>query len=144
MCEYIYMCVCVCVCVCVCMLLCLVTQLCPTLANPMNCSPPGSSVHGCSPGKNIDQTQVSYIAGRFFTIWAAREAHIYIGAQRVKDLPANAGQSEDVGLIPGSGRSPGEGKGSPLQYFYLENPVDREACGGYSPQDARVGHDWSD
>ena len=71
-------------------------------ANPMNCSPPGCSVHGCSPGKNIDQTQVSYIAGRFFTIWATREAHIYIGAQWVKNLPANAGQSEDMGFISGS------------------------------------------
>ena len=32
--------------------LCLVTQLCPTLCNPMDCSPPVSSVHGDSPGKN--------------------------------------------------------------------------------------------
>ena len=32
--------------------LCLVAQLCPTLPNPMDCSPPGSSVHGDSPGKN--------------------------------------------------------------------------------------------
>ena len=31
---------------------CLVTQLCPTLCDPMDCSPPGSSVHGDSPGKN--------------------------------------------------------------------------------------------
>ena len=36
----------------------------------------------------------------------------------------NAG---DPGLIPGSGRSPGEGNGTPLQYYCLENPVDREA-----------------
>ena len=33
-------------------LLCLVTQLCLTLSNPMDCSPPGSSVYGDSPGKN--------------------------------------------------------------------------------------------
>ena len=42
-------CVCVYICVCVCVyvyMLCLVTQLCPTLCNPMDCSPPGSSVHG--------------------------------------------------------------------------------------------------
>ena len=39
----------------------------------------------------------------------------------VKNLPANA---EDVGLIPGSGRSPGEGKGYPLQYSGLENSMD--------------------
>ena len=40
----------------------------------------------------------------------------------VKNLPANAG---DAGLIPRSGRSPGEGNGNPLQYSCLENPVDR-------------------
>ena len=44
----------------------------------------------------------------------------------VKNPPANAG---DVGLISGSGRSPGEGNGSPLQYSCLENPMDRGACG---------------
>ena len=31
-----------------------------------------------------------------------------------------------MGLIPGSGRSPGEGNGNPLQYSWLENPTDRE------------------
>ena len=39
--------------ICVCMCVCLVTQLCPTLCNPMDCSLPGSSVPGDSPGKNI-------------------------------------------------------------------------------------------
>ena len=39
----------------------------------------------------------------------------------VKNLPANAG---DVGLIPGLRRSPGEGKGYPLQYSGLENSMD--------------------
>ena len=33
----------------------------------------------------------------------------------------------DLGLIPGSGRSPGEGNGNPFQYYCLENPMDREA-----------------
>ena len=33
-----------------------------------------------------------------------------------------------MGLIPGSGRSPGEGNGNPLQYSCLENSLDREAC----------------
>ena len=66
-----------------------VTQLCPTLCDPMDCSPPGSSVHGDSPGKNPewvampssressqprDQTQVFIIVGGFFTVWATREA----------------------------------------------------------------------
>ena len=38
----------------------------------------------------------------------------------VKDLPANAGSLRDVGSIPGSGRSPVEGNGNPLQYSGLE------------------------
>ena len=42
----------------------------------------------------------------------------------VKNLPANAG---DAGLIPGLGRYSGEGNGNPLQYSFLENPMDRGA-----------------
>ena len=45
-------------------------------------------------------------------------------AQMVKHLPANAG---DPGSIPGSGKSPGEGNGNPLQNSCLENPMDRGA-----------------
>ena len=45
----------------------------------------------------------------------------------VNNPPANAGDGTDVGLIPGSGRSPGEGHGNSLQYSCLENPMDREA-----------------
>ena len=39
----------------------------------------------------------------------------------------------DLGLIPGSGRFPGEGNGYPLQYSCLQNSMDRGAWGGYSP-----------
>ena len=46
------------------------------------------------------------------------------GGSVVKNALANAG---DVGLIPGSGRSPGEGNGNPLQYSCLGNPMDRGA-----------------
>ena len=45
----------------------------------------------------------------------------------VKNLPANAGDARNVGLIPGSGRSLGGGNGNPLQYSCLENPMDRGA-----------------
>ena len=45
----------------------------------------------------------------------------------VKNLPAIAGDARDSGSIPGSGRCPGGGHGSPLQYFCLENPMDRGA-----------------
>ena len=42
-------------------------------------------------------------------------------------MPANARDKRDVGSIPGSGRSPGEGNGNLLQYSCLENPTDRGA-----------------
>ena len=54
-------------------------------------------------------------------------------AQWVKNLPAmNAGATGDVGSVPGVGRSPGEGNGSPLQYSCLKNPMDRGAWRPYS------------
>ena len=43
------------------------------------------------------------------------------------NLPANAGDTRDTGLIPGSGISSGEGNGNPLQYSCLGNPMDRRA-----------------
>ena len=43
----------------------------------------------------------------------------------VKNLPANAGDARDAGLIPGSGRSPGVGNDNTLQYSCLENSMDR-------------------
>ena len=43
----------------------------------------------------------------------------------VKNSPANAGHTRDMGSIPGSRRSPGGGHGNPLQYSCLENPMDR-------------------
>ena len=67
----------------------LVAVLCPTLYDPMNCSPPGSSVHGILQARTLewvaipfsrgsspprDQTQVSCITGGFFHVWATREA----------------------------------------------------------------------
>ena len=43
----------------------------------------------------------------------------------VKNPLADAGDAGEVGLFPGSGRSPGVGNGNPLQYSYLGNPMDR-------------------
>ena len=75
-----------------------VTQSCPTLCDPMDCSPPGSSVHGIFQARVLE--------------W---------GAIAFSD---NAGYS---GSVPGWGRSPGEGNGNPLQYSCLENPTDERA-----------------
>ena len=66
----------------------LVAQSCPTLCDPVVCTPPGSSVHGILLARILEwvaspfsrgssgprnRTQVSHIAGRFFTIWVTRE-----------------------------------------------------------------------
>ena len=78
----------------------LVAQPCPALCDPMGCSPPGSSVHGDSPGKNTgvgchallqgifptqDQTQIFHIAGGFFTVWATGEAQRYVSEKQIKN-----------------------------------------------------------
>ena len=49
------------------------------------------------------------------------------GGSVVRNQPANAEDAGDMGSIPGSGRSAGEGNGNPLQYSCLENFRDREA-----------------
>ena len=56
---------------------------------------------------------------------------------------ASAGDIRDAGLIPGSGRSPGVGNASPLQYSSLENNMDRGACVLLSMGSQRVRRDWS-
>ena len=56
----------------------------------------------------------------------------FLGGSMVKNPPANAGDSGDAGLIPRSGRSPGEGNGNPLQYSCLGNPMDRGATRIYT------------
>ena len=133
----------------------LVSQLCLTLCNPIDCpcqaplwmgilqagilewvSMPSS--RGSSQPR--DQTQVSCIAGKFFTVWATTET--YIGSQILyhrgsrwlsgKESACSAG---DTSSVPGSGRSCGGGHGNPLQYSCLENPMDR---GGWWTTDHRV------
>ena len=61
------------------------------------------------------------------------------GGSDGKESACNAG---DLGLIPGSGRSPGEGNGNPLHYSCLENPMERGDFGRpYSMGSQRVRHD---
>ena len=49
----------------------------------------------------------------------------FSGGSVVKNLPANAEDTGDAGSMPGSERSPEAGNGNPLQYFCLENSMDR-------------------
>ena len=100
---------------------CLVTQSCPTLRDPMDYSPLGSSVLGILQARMLewmtipfsrgsswhrDRTWVSCIAGGSFIIWA-------IGVLVIKNLLVNGGDIRDLGLTPGSGRSWG-GHGNPF------------------------------
>ena len=59
--------------------------------------------------------------------WASQVAVV------VKNSPAHAGDTRDVGLIPVLGRSPGGGHDNPLQYSCLENPHGQNSQVGYSP-----------
>ena len=61
----------------------------------------------------------------------------------VKNLPASSGDINDVDSVPGFGRSPGGGDGSPFQYSCLENPTDRGAWRATVLGSQRVSHDCS-
>ena len=66
--------------------------------------------------------------------------------RKLKNPPANAGDSGDLDSIPGLERSPGEGNGNPFEYSCLENPVDRGAYMEGRLQSVglqRVGHNWA-
>ena len=58
----------------------------------------------------------------------------------IKNPPADAGDTRDVGLIPGLGRFPGVGNGNPLQYSCLENSMDRGAWHAVVHGVAKIGH----
>ena len=54
-------------------------------------------------------------------------------SDKVKDLPANVGDAGEAGSIPGSGRSPGEGNGNPLQCTLPGKSHGQRSLAGYSP-----------
>ena len=84
--------------------------------------------------------QLSYLWNSEYDVYLANldGGPASLVAQRVKASACNVG---DLGLIPGSGRFPGEGNGNPLQYSCLENPIE-EPGGLQSTGSQRVGHDW--
>ena len=59
-----------------------------------------------------------------------------------KESTCNAGDTGDVGSVPGLGRSPGGGNGNPLQYSCLENPMDRGAWWATVHESQSVRHNW--
>ena len=67
------------------------------------------------------------VCARVYTHMYVYEGNDFHAALVVKNPPAKAGDIRDMGLISGSERSPRRGHGNPLQYSYLENPMDRGA-----------------
>ena len=84
----------------------------------LSCLPPSES----SPFRVVPGTQAKAL--NFKTSPKEKASQVTLV---VKNLPANAGDLRDVRSISGSGRSPGGGHGNPLQYSYLENPMDKGA-----------------
>ena len=81
-----------------------IAQSCPTLCDSLDCKLPGSSIHGIFQAKILEWVAISFSVG--------------------KESACSAG---DMGLIPRSGRSPGEGNDNPLQYSCLESSKDTGA-----------------
>ena len=88
--------------------------------------------------KQVTNENLLCSSGNLRVLWcptpegnAKKREYVYTKASQValvvKNLPAKAGNVRDPGSIPGSGRSPGEGTGTPLQHSCLENPIDRGA-----------------
>ena len=112
-------------------------QLCLTLCDPIDCSPPDSSVHGDSPGKNTGVGCCALLQGIFLTqrlnphLWEhPRLTAPQLSVSVVKNPPAYA---RDMGSIPGLGRSPGGGHDNPHQYACLKNPRGQRSLAGCRP-----------
>ena len=92
-------------------------QSCLILCDPIYSSTPGSSVHRILQARILEWVAISFSLEKhlFFFI----DIHFPGGS----DGKASAYNAGDPGWIPGSGRSPGEGNGNPLQYSCLENPM---------------------
>ena len=117
-----------------------VAQLCPTPSDPMDCSPPGSSIHGICQARVLEWVAIAFSDMKLHTSSQSmlEKETLYPlvafpSGSTVKESTYSAG---DLGLIPGLERSLGERKGYPLQYSGLENSMD---CIVHGVQ--RVRHD---
>ena len=122
-----------------------VAQSCPTLCDPMDCSPPGSSVHGIFQATVLEWGAIAF-SGYMYGISKKKKNaicvfHSYILQPHIRGFPGGSAGKEsactvgDLDSIPGLGRSPGEGNDYPFQYSGLENSmnciVHKVARGGH-------------
>ena len=149
-------------------------QPCPTVCDPMDCSPPGSSVRGILQARTLewvvtlfsrgpfwlrDQTQVPCIAGRLLAGWATRQRLLFLvsvlasyccwdkGASQVAVVIKNP--PANAGDLRDLGSIPGLGRcpggdGNPFQFLAWRIPWMKEPGGFQSTGSRRVGHGCSD
>ena len=110
--KNIYMCTCV-----------LVAQLCPTLCNPMDCSPLGSSFLGILQARILEWFAISF-SNIYMCVCMYIYIYIWQGFPGGSDSKASVYNVGDPDSVPGLRRSPGEGNGNLLQYSCLKNSVD--------------------
>ena len=101
-----------------------VTQLCPTLSDPMDCSLPGSSVHGTLQARVLEWGAIDF-SDLGIIMHSYMHKHIHVCFPSDSDGKDSAWNVGDIGSVPGLERYPGEGNGYPLQYSCLGNPLDR-------------------
>ena len=105
-----------------------VAQSCPTLSNSMDCSLPGSSVHGIFQARVLEWGAIAFSQLKeYFLKFNQCQLWDFSDGAIVNNLPSNAGDIRDTGSVSGSEGSPGKGHGNPLQYSCLENSMDRGA-----------------
>ena len=107
-----------------------VAQSCPTLSNPMDCSPPGSSVHGIFQARVLECGAIAFSITCLVCFYTMTK-HIFRASQWLngKESTHNAG---DAGLIPESGRSLEKGMGIHSRILAWRIPWTEELV-GYSP-----------
>ena len=115
--------------------MCMPTQSCLTLSDPMDCSLPGSSVHGILQARIFEWVAMPSSGEIFPTQDGTHVSYNSCISRQVlfkgflcgsagKESACSAGEP---GSIPGSARTPREGNGNPFYYFCLENPMHRGA-----------------
>ena len=114
-----------------------VAQSCLTLSGPMDCSLPGSSIHGIFQARVLEWGAIAFSGNIHTTIYKTDKKDLLYrtGSLVVKNLPANAGNAgismQEMWVFqcrkcdPWVGKIPGEGNSCPLQYSCLENSMDR-------------------
>ena len=118
---------------------------CSCLENPRDGGAWWTSVYGVAQSRtrlkrlssrSSSRTELSKTWWQFRVQWTSQVALV------VKNPPTNSGDTRDVGWIPGSGRSPAEGNGNPLQLSCLGNSLDRGTWQATVHGSWRIRHNW--